>query len=297
MLIDLYEKYYIPINLLMLRIGYRLHIMGSFRTVRYIKKHRCNIARYGDGEFRIMMGEGEIGFQEASKELQEGLINVLKKNNSNLLLCVPIYMNTTKGCNSRAKSYWHRWGIEDGRQRKVVNMIKAYAGKYKIFGDSLLTRPYIDKKSYQVSQKLFNYIKELWRQKDILIVEGEQTCLGIGNDLFEGVHSIRRILAPAVNAWEYYDQIKEAVEKYYNNELVLIALGPTATVLAADLADCNIWALDIGHIDIEYEWFLQGVKEKTEIVGKYTNEARKKHGVETCVDMRYLRQIVCKVGC
>ena len=42
---------------------------------------------------------------------------------------------------------------------------------------------------------------------------------------------------------------------------MLIALGPTATILAYDLAEKGVQALDVGHIDIEYEWFLR--KDRT----------------------------------
>ena len=47
--------------------------------------------------------------------------------------------------------------------------------------------------------------------------------------------------------------------------------------LAYDLSELGYRALDIGHVDIEYEWFLQKATEKVKISGKYTSEA----GVET----------------
>lgn len=60
---------------------------------------------------------------------------------------------------------------------------------------------------------------------------------------------------------------------HYNGELVLIALGMTATVLAYDLqTKYNIRALDIGHLDIEYEWFIRGSCERMRIQGKHTAE-------------------------
>ena len=54
----------------------------------------------------------------------------------------------------------------------------------------------------------------------------------------------------------------------YDAELVLISLGPAATVLAFDLARKGIQALDIGQLDTEYEWFLRGVTQRVEIPGK-----------------------------
>lgn len=79
--------------------------------------------------------------------------------------------------------------------------------------------------------------------------------------------------------------------------MVILALGPTATVLASALADCGVQALDIGHIDIEYEWFLKGTKTRVAVSGKYTNEVFKGNEVEDCKDSRYLSQIIERIGC
>ena len=83
----------------------------------------------------------------------------------------------------------------------------------------------------------------------------------------------------------------------YRGELILMALGPTATLLAADFSMMDMWALDIGHIDIEYEWYLQGVKQRIPISGKFTNEATDGHNVADCEDSIYLAQIVDRVCC
>ena len=39
---------------------------------------------------------------------------------------------------------------------------------------------------------------------------------------------------------------------------VLIALGQTATVLAYDLSEAGLQAIDPGHVDVEYEWYRMG---------------------------------------
>jgi hypothetical protein len=59
------------------------------------------------------------------------------------------------------------------------------------------------------------------------------------------------------------------------DRLVLVALGPTATILAYDLALKGYQCIDIGHLDIEYEWFINkiDIDKKTPVKGKYVNEA------------------------
>ena len=58
------------------------------------------------------------------------------------------------------------------------------------------------------------------------------------------------------------------------NRLICITLGPAATVLAYDLGKAGIQAIDIGQLDNEYEWYLQGVQERTEIKGKMVAEIK-----------------------
>ena len=101
-------------------------------------------------------------------------------------------------------------------------------------------------------------LKKIWDGKDVIIVEGSKTRLGVGNDLFGNVLSVKRILAPAENAFSCYQLIIQEVVKIYKHELILLALGPIATVLAYEFSKLNMRALDLGHIDIEYEWFLHG---------------------------------------
>ena len=69
----------------------------------------------------------------------------------------------------------------------------------------------------------------------------------------------------------------------------------TATVLAYDLARLGYWAVDLGHLDIEYEWLKLGVNEKVSIKGKYTNESKGGDVVDECKDEQYLSQIICDI--
>ena len=100
-----------------------------------------------------------------------------------------------------------------------------------------------------------------------------------------------------MNAYDSFGQIKEIILQIHKNELVLMALGPTATVLALDLSQHGIQALDVGHLDIEYEWYLHNAMKKEAIQGKYTNEVREGHMFSECDDSAYQKQIIMRVGC
>ena len=141
----------------------------------------------------------------------------------------------------------------------------------------------------------FKLIQQIWADKDILLIEGEKSRLGVGNDLFDNVKSIRRILAPNTNAFDHYDAIMKIVQKYSPNEyLILLALGPTATVMAYNLAQKGYQAIDIGHIDIEYEWYRMGASHKVPIPSKYVNEADAGVGVGDIHDEKYKKEIICR---
>ena len=94
----------------------------------------------------------------------------------------------------------------------------------------------------------------------------------MGNDLFNNTKSIKRILCPAVNAFNVYQKIINQVKKIDKSNLILLALGPTSTVLAYDLDKLGYRAIDVGHIDIEYEWFLRNATKKIQINNKYVIE-------------------------
>lgn len=113
--------------------------------------------------------------------------------------------------------------------------------------------------------KVLNYaikLKQIWELKELLIIEGEKTRLGVGNDLFNNSKSIKRRFCPAENVFNLYDKIIGQAKKFNKSNLILLALGPTSTVLTYDLYKLGYQSIDVCHIDIEYEWFLRKAKIK-----------------------------------
>ena len=296
-LLAIYERLYTLSHDLsrwvILRTKYRLRIMSTVQTLKSIKKTGCSIARLGDGELSFALkSHHTIRFQKNSDKLALRLQETLASENPNLLLCLPRYLNTLRGCSPYCKKYWWGWGKVDDKHRRTVTGIREISAKNYRFGDALISRPYMDTQNIKYAAKIFHMLQELWDNRDILIVEGDQTRLGIGNDLFGNTKSIRRIIAPAENAFDCYDQIRDAILNHANNNLVLLALGPTATVLAADLTEHHIQALDLGHVDIEYEWFRMRATDKFAVPGKYVNELVASHTFTVCNDEKYISQII-----
>jgi len=268
-----------------------LKILSPWDTLNEIIYNNKSLSRFGDGEFRLIYGDG-IRFQKPSKKLSLRLIEVLESQLKNLLIGInnsikPDYLNKF---NKLGKNFWSQW-IEDN---KIVMMILLNKNIY--YGSSLISRFYIDYEDKSEVPEFVKLLKKIWDKKDILIVEGEKTRLGVMNDLLDNVKSIQRILCPANNAFEVYDKIYSEILKYAENKLILIALGPTATILTYDLYKEGYQAIDIGHVDIEYEWYLRNAKERIQIKYKYVNEVNKgKNTVDDIDDENYKNEIISKI--
>jgi glycosyltransferase family protein len=161
---------------------------------------------------------------------------------------------------------------------------------------SMISRFYIEYKDKSKIPYYIKKLKQIWDKKDILIIEGEMSRLGVGNDLFNNSKSIKRILCPAINAFNVYEKIISQAKKIDKSNLILLALGPTSSVLAYDLYKIGYQVIDVGHIDIEYEWFLRKATKKIQIENKYVNEAYgNKYKFGKVKDKNYYKEIICRI--
>ena len=123
--------------------------------------------------------------------------------------------------------------------------------------------------------------------------------MGIGNDLLDGAGSIKRILAPSESAFDRYDEILAEAKKQPQNTLFLIALGPTATILAYDLCNAGYQTLDVGHLDLIYEKYRRGLNSlyDVKIPYKYCNsdEQGDRRQIEEVSDPVYEGQIIARI--
>ncbi|WP_456277308.1 SP_1767 family glycosyltransferase [Bacillus sp. AK128] len=255
------------------------------KTIYEVVNNRKSVSRYGDGEFSLMRGKNLL-FQPCNEELKNRLREIIKSQESNLIICIPDVFQNIDWCEEKPKKYWKTY-LELNRYR-IYKMLD----KKKMYYDALMTRLYIDRIDKYKTGERFNKLKTLWKERDVIIVEGNKSRLGVGNDLFSNCLSIKRVICPSINAYDSYGQILRELKKHHKNTLILIALGPTATVLAYDLAVAGYQAVDIGHIDIEYEWFLLGAKEKKPVSNKYIGEIPGGNEVGDLKDEKYASEII-----
>lgn len=303
-IVALYEKIYSSDFIMSMLFFLKYHnekinIMRAKDTIDYILLNECSVARFGEGELELMFySERNLGFQNHSDELSSKLEKVLQDHDNKLLICVPYALNDIRGRTKHSRLFWFNWCRTNDQRNQTIRLLKNYnLGQNTILGDTQITRPYIAYQSKSRAKYLFQKLKCIWDGKDVMMVEGERTCLGVGNDLFSNTKSIKRVLCPATNAFDVYNTILETVKEIWQGELILLALGPTATLLAADFSKYNIRAIDLGHLDIEYEWYLKGASDHDIVEGKFTNESLGGNQVEECSDEEYLKTIVAHIRC
>lgn len=268
----------------------KLHFLSNQDAVDQIVFQHKSLARFGDGEFSWILGNDVAqGYQNVSEDLSNRLLNVLNSNDENLLLGVLRVLNDDTQMNFRARAHWRTFKAKYQKQiMSLLDMSKSYV-------DSSITRPYIDLKNKQNAKSQFDNLKRIWQSRDVLLIEGDKSRLGVGNDLFSNANSVRRILCPSKDAFDCYDRILEAViANADENDLILLALGPTATILSFDLCRIGIQAVDIGHIDNEYEWMLMGATRKTIIPGKIVDEVDFR-GLNDCENPKYTGSVVAVI--
>lgn len=261
-------------------------VINDIETIDKIITDHMSVSRFGDGEIGIINGN-ELGFQKSNTNLATKLDRVLKSNEDNIMICIPdIYtIKSVMKLTYESKIFW---------LNELINNRKTWYSipKDKTYYDACITRPYIRNKDKEHTKVLFDKLEKVWYMRDVVIVEGKYSRLGIGNDLFDGCRNISRILCPPKNAFEKYYEILEACCKIEKETLMLLSLGPTASILAYDLNLKGYQAFDLGHIDLEYEWFLQKSKGRVLINNKSINELNIDVNHDTFKDEIYEKQII-----
>lgn len=276
---------------------YAKHFMKAPKVLCYdetldlIINEHYSISRNGDGELNIMMGRS-IPFQKKDERLSRILREAHSAIMPKYMSAVPDIFGDLAGKSEGARRYWINF--------MRVNRFAWYKlAKAPFYGDATVTRFYLSKTDKRDATRQIERIKQIWKKQDVVLVEGKESKLGVNNDLFAGARRVRRILGPTENAFSVYDQLMDCVKKEASKDsLVLLALGPTATAMAYELAKEGYWAVDIGHIDIEYEWYLMGATSKVNVPGKYTNESTGAKVVGTLPEQaikQYKEQIIAEL--
>ena len=280
----------------------RLRLHDSWETLDEILRTGASVSRFGDGELQIMQryldelehpscAEEVDTFQHYDASLGKRLYEVWQvPSSARHLNCVPYAFKDSSPHRGYGRIFFEREAL------MRLPLLEKLALEHDFY-DTNFTRFYMGRYDIRDYPAYIERMKTIWHDRDILFIEGEKSRLGVGNDLFSGARSVQRILCPATDAWGSYPEILRLAKEHGAGRLILIALGQTATVLAYDLSEAGLQAIDLGHVDVEYEWYRMRAKTKVPIPGKYVNEARGGREVaEHPAQATYLQQVVARVG-
>lgn len=232
----------------------------------------------------IIVGHS-IPYQDYDPRLASELKEILGlESNECLMVCLSDVFENRERYTDSCNHFW------EGHLQHYQDYYRQIC-KAPWYGSTFISRPYIDLADKSVSAGYFQSLKQIWTDKDILIVEGKTSRSGVGNDLFQEAKSIQRIICPSKNAYTQIDEIIAAIKTYGQDKLILLMLGPTAKVIAYRLSMTDMQCIDIGHIDSEYEWFTMQAQTKIKLQHKHTAEHNFDQDIIFTEDQDYLQQI------
>lgn len=186
-----------------------------------------SISRFGDGELRCAMGgqaSAQIPDQAMAHELRRILIGPTKS-----LVCLPHSKYGPKAAN------WKKY-----ETTKFTPYFKQMQ-----YGSAFITRP--DSTPHINTPEYWANVRKLWSNRDTVLVVG--TDYGSLNEhMLRDARSLRVVFGPRRDAYAEIPRLMDEIGKPPEDHIVLMCLGPAATIMAERLAQKGVWAIDIGHI-------------------------------------------------
>lgn len=267
-----------------------IEVKDISESLDLISNEHKSVVRFGDGEFDLINGKS-IPYQKYDENLSKHLKQIaLNGNYDNTMVCLPDVFKNLDRYGHYAKNFYEVSFFPDNDA--ILKDIEQTGNWY---GSTFISRPYIDLVDKSKSKNYFDKWKEIWNDRDILIVEGSLTRSGVGNDLFDNARSIKRIICPSHDSYAKVNEIEAEIKEHAENRLILLMLGPTAKVIVDDLRELDNQMIDLGHIDTEYEWFKMGAKYKVKLKDKHTAEFNYDENIAPVQDEKYQEQIVASI--
>lgn len=198
------------------------HVVDEFESMRRVAQG-MSLARYGDGELNLCLGR-DIKCQTHSRRLQDRLRSILLGSGP-CAVGVPNVM-------AKTKPYWEKFKTE--RYARLFDPERVYLSAFVSRPDSA---PWIHVDAY------WRIVADLWVGQDVTLVRGSEKSLT--PDELHGAANVREVRCLRQNAFQEYDRLLDRVG---TPKRAILCCGPTATVLAVDLAARGVHAVDLGHV-------------------------------------------------
>lgn len=189
----------------------------------------ANLARYGDGELKLALGK-DAKSQRHHPDLERALRSILRDWRGRCLPCIPRIGGPTR---SPKEAFWAQYRGE--RYARLYD-----AGGF--YGSSFVTRP--DSAPDPFDAAYWALVQKLWAGREVVVVGGSGKSLK-ASDLV-GAAGVEEIDAPRQHAWDMHGELLARLKT--ERRRVFLCIGATATVLAWELAQYRVHALDLGHL-------------------------------------------------
>ncbi|MCM1134073.1 MAG: GT-D fold domain-containing glycosyltransferase [Clostridium sp.] len=244
-------------------------------TIKELLRTEKSMIRFGDGEI-VVIGGKNLKLQKMSPEISEGLKRILKYEHDGLIVTIPEIFGDMSLYRKESRQFW--------KEHLLIyrGIYDKYCNLDRIYYSTSFSRFYYAFTDKRICERWAEQMKQIWKDKDLVVVEGERTHNGVGNDLLSTAKSVERIIGPASNAYDRLNEILDCCRNYSKDRMFLVSLGVAAKFIVERLFLEGYRALDIGNLDMEYEWYIRREKKKTtlpkhEIIGI---EANKNAGYE-----------------
>lgn len=240
------------------RNGPMVSVQSVDETISMLQNTNKSLVRFGDGEIAMIRGR-DLKLQKSDPELRRRLVNLLGNPYVDLAVSVQDIFRGLEIYRPASQLFWEdHFLFYHGYYRK-------YCRKDQEYATTLFSRCYITLMNTSHCQEWFDRIRAIWSDKDVVIVEGVRTHNGVGNDLMSRCKSVERILIPPTDAFASYDRILKACKECRSDKIFLLSAGACAKPLAEDLFRSGYRVIDIGNLDMEYEWFHMKARDKCPI--------------------------------
>lgn len=188
-----------------------------------------SIARYGDGELKIMEGRRCVS-QTFDENLAQELRTICFNANSAALVGIPTL--------NKLSPKFDLWDKMRRRWKPFTNPKKQYYS-------SFITRP--DSAPWLGTKEYFDKIESLWRDQPVTFVGNGVRSLTPKFLMDTGARGVVFVECSYAHSYWQIDDLESRAWRAGNHR-VLLCVGPTATCLAERLAKRGLHAVDLGHI-------------------------------------------------
>lgn len=232
----------------------KIKILNSEETIDKLMTDPKSFYRYGDGEIEIMLG-GAAGTQSYDPDLARLLREALADASIDAYIgigydyfCFDIWNNT---------EFSNRFYLEKGDKYREFYIQNC--NEQITYIDTGFSQRYFNLNKEEL-ENWFNKLKSLFKKKRITLFMGEAAYNNLDYYVFEDAEAIEFIPCKSKDAFLDYDKILTLARSRPKNEIICLAIGATAKVVAYTLTKEGYLCYDIGHMPKDYDSYRKGIE-------------------------------------